>query len=136
VRHAESLTATQLPGELDSALNAIRADAPNARIVVLGYPELYDLSRSSSCIGLSTTDRTNLNQGRGPAGQPDQAGRGRGGTVDVFRGRAQRVQQPRDLRFGQLAALGQFPGRLRVLPPPRPPASSGAYYPVFSSFAG
>jgi hypothetical protein len=29
---------------------------------VLGYPELYDLSQSSGCIGLSTTDRTDLNQ--------------------------------------------------------------------------
>jgi hypothetical protein len=31
--------------------------------VVLDYPELYDLSRSSGCIGLSTADRTALNQG-------------------------------------------------------------------------
>jgi hypothetical protein len=29
---------------------------------VLGYPDLYDLSRSSTCVGLSTTDRTDLNQ--------------------------------------------------------------------------
>ncbi len=65
VQHAESLVATQLPDELDSVLNAIRTDAPKARVVVLDYPELYDLSRSSSCIGLSTTDRTDLNQGAG-----------------------------------------------------------------------
>jgi lysophospholipase L1-like esterase len=63
VQHAEALIASQLPGELDSVLDAIHADAPNARVVVLDYPELYDLSRSSSCIGLSTTDRTDLNQG-------------------------------------------------------------------------
>ena len=36
---------------------------PNAKIVVLSYPDLYDLSKSSSCIGLSTTDRTALNGG-------------------------------------------------------------------------
>ena len=35
---------------------------PNARVVVLDYPQLYDLSKSGSCIGLSTTDRTDLNQ--------------------------------------------------------------------------
>jgi hypothetical protein len=29
--------------------------------VLLGYPRLYDLSKSSTCIGLSTTDRTDLN---------------------------------------------------------------------------
>jgi hypothetical protein len=28
---------------------------------VLGYPDLYDLSKSAGCIGLSTTDRTDLN---------------------------------------------------------------------------
>ena len=31
--------------------------------LVLGYPDLYDLSRSSTCIGLSTKDRTALNGG-------------------------------------------------------------------------
>ncbi len=52
-----------LPGELDSMLSDIRADAPDAKIVVLDYPQFYDLAKSSSCIGLSTTDRTSLNQG-------------------------------------------------------------------------
>ena len=61
VNRAEGLIASQLPGELDSVLGDIMADAPSARVVVLGYPELYDLSKSSSCIGLSTTDRTDLN---------------------------------------------------------------------------
>jgi lysophospholipase L1-like esterase len=59
---AESKVANQLPHELDQVLQAIASDAPTARVVVLGYPELYDLSRSSTCIGLSTTDRTDLNQ--------------------------------------------------------------------------
>jgi lysophospholipase L1-like esterase len=59
---AESETASQLPGELDGVLNAITASAPDARVVVLGYPHLYDLGRSAGCIGLSATDRTDLNQ--------------------------------------------------------------------------
>ena len=58
----ENEARTQLPGELDNALNAIASHAPNARVVVMDYPELYDLSKSSTCIGLSTTDRTDLNQ--------------------------------------------------------------------------
>jgi lysophospholipase L1-like esterase len=62
VNTAESEAKTQLPAKLDSVYAAIKADAPNARVVVLDYPELYDLSQSSSCIGLSTTDRTDLNQ--------------------------------------------------------------------------
>jgi len=59
----ETFVATQLPARLDTTLQTIRTDAPNAKIVVLGYPALYDLSRSSWCIGLSTADRTALNHG-------------------------------------------------------------------------
>jgi lysophospholipase L1-like esterase len=63
VATAESFVANQLPALLNKTLAAIRADAPNATVVVLGYPGLYDLSRSSTCIGLSTQDRMALNQG-------------------------------------------------------------------------
>lgn len=66
----EAYIASQLPARLDSALQAIRSHAPNAKIVLLGYPELYDLSKSSTCIGLSTRDRTALN---GAADQLDSA---------------------------------------------------------------
>jgi lysophospholipase L1-like esterase len=59
---AEGEIATQLPGELNHVLADIRADAPNALVVVLDYPQLYDLSKSSGCLGLSTTDRTDLNR--------------------------------------------------------------------------
>jgi lysophospholipase L1-like esterase len=133
VDHAESLTATQLPGELDSVLSAIHADAPNARVVALDYPELYDLSRSSSCIGLSTTDRTDLNQGADQLDSQIQAAAARHG--DVFA----------DVR-------GAFAGHeicdssswlhsvnfLDVSESYHPTASgqSGAYEPVFSNYAG
>ena len=63
VSNAEAFVNTQLPALLNATLQAIRAHAPAAKIVVLGYPELYDLSRSSTCIGLSTKDRTALNGG-------------------------------------------------------------------------
>lgn len=63
VDQAEYLANTQLPGELDTLFYAISARAPSATVVVLGYPEFYDLALSSTCIGLSTTDRTDLNQG-------------------------------------------------------------------------
>lgn len=51
-----------LPGQLDKLLAAVSADAPDARVVVMGYPEPYDLTRSGSCVGMSTTDRTDLDQ--------------------------------------------------------------------------
>jgi lysophospholipase L1-like esterase len=133
VHHAEGLTATQLPGELDSVLDAIRADAPNARVVVLDYPELYDLSRSSSCIGLSTADRTNLNQGADQLDSQIQAAAARHGDA-----------------FGEMRTA--FTGHeicdssswlhsvnfLDVSESYHPTAAgqSGGYYPVFSAVAG
>lgn len=62
INSSESEMQSQLPGELDTLYGDIRTRAPNAKVVVLGYPELYDLSLSQYCIGLSTTDRTDLNQ--------------------------------------------------------------------------
>jgi len=63
INTAEGKISADLPGELDSVLAAISTRAPNARVVVTDYPHLYDLSKSSSCVGLSTTKRTALNQG-------------------------------------------------------------------------
>ncbi len=61
VDKAEAIINGPLLGSLETTLQDIRARAPSARIVLLGYPELYDLSKSGICIGLSTTDRTALN---------------------------------------------------------------------------
>ena len=63
VNSAEAQAQSTLPAALNTVLADIRADAPNAKIVVLDYPQFYDLSKSSTCIGLSTTDRTALNGG-------------------------------------------------------------------------
>ena len=63
VAAAETFVADQLPARLDQTLQTIRADAPSATVIVLGYPDLYDLSNSGTCIGLSTKARTALNQG-------------------------------------------------------------------------
>ena len=63
VSAADALVARTLPGRLDATLQAIRARAPAAKVVVVGYPDLYDLSRSSGCLGLSTARRTALDRG-------------------------------------------------------------------------
>lgn len=62
---AEAKMTSTLPGSLNSVLADIATDAPDAHVVVLGYPDLYDLSKSAGCIGLSTTDRTDLNVAAG-----------------------------------------------------------------------
>jgi lysophospholipase L1-like esterase len=133
VNHAEALTASQLPGELDSVLSAISADAPNARVVVLGYPDLYDLNRSSSCIGLSTTDRTDLNQGADQLDSQIQAAAAR--HSDVFA----------DVRGAftghEICDSGSWLHSVNFLDisesyHPTASGQSGAYEPVFSAHAG
>ena len=62
INAAENTARTQLPGWLDNAYNAIRAHAPNARVVVLSYPRFYDTG-VWYCIGLSSTSRKKINEG-------------------------------------------------------------------------
>jgi lysophospholipase L1-like esterase len=62
VKTAEADIRAVLPGELNRVLAAISAAAPDARVVVMGYPDPYDRPASASCVGLSSTDRTDLNQ--------------------------------------------------------------------------
>lgn len=83
VDSAEAQAQSTLPAALNSVLAAIKADAPNARIVVLDYPQFYDLSKSSTCIGLSTTDRTTLNQGASVLDGVIQAAAARNGDTFV-----------------------------------------------------
>ncbi|HET6533120.1 MAG TPA: SGNH/GDSL hydrolase family protein [Actinoplanes sp.] len=53
-----------LPGALDRTYRAIREKAPNARVFVMGYPRLFDVSRPV-CLttGMSLTKRRALNAG-------------------------------------------------------------------------
>jgi lysophospholipase L1-like esterase len=51
-----------LPGLLDKTLAGIRADAPSAKVVVLDYPDFYDLS-AWFCLGLSSADHRALDNG-------------------------------------------------------------------------
>lgn len=61
VNAAENDARTNLPGKLDNAYNQIHAKAPNARVVVVGYPRFYD--DKWYCVGLSSTSRTKINEG-------------------------------------------------------------------------
>ncbi|GGR60085.1 SGNH/GDSL hydrolase family protein [Streptomyces roseolus] len=60
VNQAKGYVDSTLPARLDAVYNAIRAKAPAARVVVLGYPRFYQLS--GSCVaGLSETERAAIN---------------------------------------------------------------------------
>ncbi|WP_406493023.1 SGNH/GDSL hydrolase family protein [Streptomyces sp. NBC_00846] len=57
---ARSYVDTTLPGNLDSVYSAIRAKAPSARVVVLGYPRFYKIG-GSCVVGLSDKVRGAIN---------------------------------------------------------------------------
>lgn len=62
VDNAEQYVRTTLPGLLDKTYAAIRSHAPNAHVVVLGYPEFYEVP-GDCVVGLSDTSRTYIDQG-------------------------------------------------------------------------
>jgi lysophospholipase L1-like esterase len=62
INQAENYARYTLPARLDSVYNAIRARAPYARVVVLGYPHFYDTS-AWFCVGLSDTKHKKINEG-------------------------------------------------------------------------
>lgn len=58
VNQAKDYAQNVLPGKLDATYAAIRAKAPNARVVVMGYPRVFS---SSWCWWFSTTKRNAVN---------------------------------------------------------------------------
>jgi lysophospholipase L1-like esterase len=62
VTAAENIATTTLPGQLSTTLADIRAQAPNAKVVVLDYPDFYDLG-AWFCFGLSSADHRALDGG-------------------------------------------------------------------------
>jgi len=61
INAAEADARANLPGKLASVYNGIRSKAPTAHVVVLGYPDFYDLSKN--CVGLSESSRTAIDGG-------------------------------------------------------------------------
>ncbi|WP_128375551.1 SGNH/GDSL hydrolase family protein [Streptomyces cavernae] len=59
---AKAYVDSTLPGNLDRVYSAIRAKAPSARVVVLGYPRFYKLN--GNCLaGLTERERAAINDG-------------------------------------------------------------------------
>ncbi len=130
---AESQMTADLPGEMNKVLAAIAASAPNARVVVLDYPRLYDLAKSASCLGLSTTDRTDLNQAADQLDGQIQAAAAR--YHDVFADvRAQFAGHQICDSGSWLHSVDWLD--LGVSYHPTAAGQSGGYYPVFSQYAG
>ncbi|MGW6569009.1 SGNH/GDSL hydrolase family protein [Streptomyces sp. NPDC054975] len=62
VNQAKAYVDSTLPGKLDAVYSAIRSKAPNARVVVLGYPRFYKIGGSCTA-GLSENERRAINGG-------------------------------------------------------------------------
>jgi lysophospholipase L1-like esterase len=62
VTNAENYANTTLPGLLDTTYSDIRSHAPNAKVVVIGYPEFYEIN-GTCIVGLSDTSRGYINGG-------------------------------------------------------------------------
>jgi len=60
-QQAQAYARNELPPRLDAVYGQIRNRAPNARVVVVGYPHIYQLNGSCS-VGLSETKRAAINQ--------------------------------------------------------------------------
>ncbi|MDH6462422.1 lysophospholipase L1-like esterase [Micromonospora sp. A200] len=61
VNESKSFATSTLPGRLDATYAAIRNRAPNARLVVLGYPRLFE-TNYCGLLAMSTYKRTILNE--------------------------------------------------------------------------
>ncbi|MFD5099504.1 SGNH/GDSL hydrolase family protein [Streptomyces albidochromogenes] len=90
VNNAVTQVNNTLPGSLSSLYGTIRGKAPQARVVVLGYPRFYQLN--GSCIaGLSENERAAINRGSDAlngmlAKQAANAGFAYSSVVDEFTG--------------------------------------------------
>ncbi|OQO92345.1 SGNH/GDSL hydrolase family protein [Saccharomonospora piscinae] len=62
VEEAKQFATSTLPGRLDDVYSTLTSRAPNAQIVVLGYPRFYEIGGSCS-VGLSDTKRSAINSG-------------------------------------------------------------------------
>ncbi|MER8070902.1 SGNH/GDSL hydrolase family protein [Streptomyces sp. NPDC094034] len=58
---AKQAAESALSPALARTYSAVRAAAPNARVIVIGYPRLYTIGGSCGIFGLSDTERTALN---------------------------------------------------------------------------
>ncbi len=63
VQQSEGYVTSVLPGQLDATYAAIRARAPQARLIVLGYPDLFELTPSCDASGLDYYKRGLMNHG-------------------------------------------------------------------------
>jgi lysophospholipase L1-like esterase len=121
-----------LTGRLDSSYNAIKSRAPNARVVVLGYPVFYQLG--TFCVGLSENSRAKINEAINLADNVTRTVAGRHGFTfadvrPIFVGHQLCSGGTKWLHAVNFLDIG-------VSYHPTTAGQSGGYLPVFRSAAG
>jgi lysophospholipase L1-like esterase len=61
IANARSFITNTLPGQLDSLYNDIRSRAPNAHVLVVGYPRLFNGEECNLGARISPTEQSDLN---------------------------------------------------------------------------
>ncbi len=85
INTAQSYIANTLPGRLDLVNNAIKAKAPSAKVVVLGYPRLFNGTDCNALTWFSGSEMTRLNQTADQLKNQISAAATRAGANFVFR---------------------------------------------------
>jgi lysophospholipase L1-like esterase len=132
VSAAETKVRNELPGRLGSVYGGIRAKAPSARVVVVGYPVFYQLG--TVCIGLSATSRAKINEGINLLDDTTKAAAAAAGFTFADVRSAFVGHQLCSYGEKWLHALNY--GNLTVSYHPTAAGQAGGYYPVFRSAAG
>lgn len=132
VNDAEATARANLAGWLGSTYSAIASAAPNARVVVLGYPVFYDLT-VSGCVGLSSASRAKIDEGIGLADDiiastAADHGFAYGDVTSAFSGHQICDDDPwlHSLNFADVGVSYH----------PFAEGQAGAFYPVLSGLAG
>ncbi|HZZ96978.1 MAG TPA: SGNH/GDSL hydrolase family protein [Jatrophihabitantaceae bacterium] len=131
IQAAEDDAQANLPGKLDTLYGAIRSDAPNANVVVLDYPDFYDLA--NDCVGLSQTKRAKIDEGINlldsiTGNAANAAGFGFADVRGAFTGH----EICDDNRWLHSVNFSDFSESYH----PTADGHSQAYYPTFSAYAG
>ena len=82
---AQAYIQNTLPGRLDLLNNAIKSKAPNAKVVVLDYPRLFNGTDCNALTFFSGSEMTRLNQTADMLKSQMSAAAGRAGANFVFR---------------------------------------------------
>ncbi len=84
IDEAQKFIKEQLGARLDAVNNQIKLKAPNAKVIVLDYPWLYNASLSCSAIDLGSAEKTRLNETSDLMRALINAATGRAGAKFVF----------------------------------------------------